>query len=167
MMKTTILACACGLFTATGCAVQQGYGGGGMMGAQPEQRSGFGMMAAVPSRRPEPSDLFGAAARGDLPGVQGALAQGASVDGRNAAGATALLLASTNGSLPVIQTLLSAGADVNASDNNGRTPLAAATAGGYEEIARVLRAAGARGAPGEPAPGGAAGQWWQKDGSAH
>jgi len=167
-MKAAILAFACALLGATGCAT-----GGGMMAAQPqgEQRSGFGMMgAAQPAYtdstvRPFQLDLLAAAARGDLQGVQDALGRGESVDTRNPAGATALLLASASGSLPVIQTLISAGADVNAAANDGRTPLSAATAGGYDEIARVLKASGARGAPGEKAPAGD-GQWW-KDGASH
>jgi len=162
MKKAAILACACGLFVWSGCA-------------EPETPRPLpsGKKHAKKARysdgsvRPFPLDLFGSAARGDLRGVQDALAHGASVDARNPAGATPLILASASGSLPVIQTLIGAGADVNAADNNGRTPLAAATAGGYDEIARVLRASGARGAPGEPVPGGGAGQWWQKDGASH
>lgn len=164
-MKATILIFACALLGATGCATQQASDGGGTYAPMAKRRAhakpGYG------DDRPAPADLFGAAARGDLRGVQGALAQGAAVDGRNPNGATALLLAASSGSLPVVQTLLGAGADVNAADNNGRTPLAAATAGGYDDVARALKAAGARGSAGaEPGPA-APGQWWQKDGSAH
>lgn len=166
-MKATILAFACGLFVWSGCATAQ----------SPEDRSAMSRAKkeAVAARRgkkhakpgaytdstvqPFRLDLFGSAARGDLPGVQDALARGAAVDSRNPAGATALILASASGSLPVIQTLVAAGADVNAADNNGRTPLAAATAGGYDEIARALRAAGARDASARTAASGGS-QWW-------
>lgn len=168
-MKTAILTLACGLFVLTGC-VKQEYGddGSSMPRLKKEAVAARRMKKHAKKRtysdssvQPYHLDLFGSAARGDLPGVQDALARGAQVDSRNPAGATALLLASASGSLPVIQTLVAAGADVNAADNNGRTPLSAATAGGYAEIARTLRAAGARdgaGAPQAAAGGGA--QWW-------
>ena len=162
-MKATILMFACGLLGLTGCAVQTRE----ELRAQAAQSPfGYNVAKSVPAAA-SPVDLLGAAARGDLRGVQGALAQGASVEMRNPNGATALLLAATSGSLPVVQDLLGAGADVNAADNNGRTPLAAATAGGYDDIARALKAAGARGAAApSPDQAGGSGQWW-KVGGAH
>ncbi|HEX4047183.1 MAG TPA: ankyrin repeat domain-containing protein, partial [Elusimicrobiota bacterium] len=62
--------------------------------------------AAAAPRAPE--DLLGAAARGDLAGVQAALRSGVAVDERNSDGATPLLLAASGGYLPVVQTLLGA-----------------------------------------------------------
>jgi len=128
-MRAAALAFAGGLLAWTGCAEKR-----------PAAPEGYSDTSVRPFRL----DLFAAAARGDLPGVQDALNRGAGVDSRDSTGATALVLAAANGSLPVIQTLISAGADVNAADGKGLTPLAAASAGGYDEIARVLRASGAR-----------------------
>jgi hypothetical protein len=170
-MKASILLFAFGMLGLIGCAAEQAGGGqdfaGAMLGrpgaAQP---SGMFANAISNSVRPAPADFFAAAARGDLRGVQGALAQGAAVDARNLNGATALLLAASSGSLPVVRTLLGAGADVDAADDAGRTPLSAATSGGYDDVIRALKAAGAQGAAeAAPAPQSAPGQWWQTGGS--
>ena len=64
----------------------------------------------------------------DRDSLQFLIRQGADVNARNAAGATALHVAIANGRLLVVKRLIALGADVNAVDEAGRTPLSIATA---------------------------------------
>ncbi len=67
--------------------------------------------------------LQSAAQAGDLQQVQDLLAAGASVNGVDAEGNTALHLAAFNGHEEVVKALLAAGADANAQDAQGWTPI--------------------------------------------
>jgi hypothetical protein len=81
---------------------------------------------------------------GDLPGLRAVLDEKVSIDSRDSAGRTALLLAVLSGRDAVVTALLARGADPNISDAYGETPLHAAIAANRTEIAQALRRAGAR-----------------------
>jgi hypothetical protein len=85
-----------------------------------------------------------AAEAGDVGVIQGLLDQHAVIDGRDASGRTALLLATLHGRLAAVEALLKGGADPNAADSGGMTPLQAAVAGDQPQIEAALRRAGAR-----------------------
>jgi Ankyrin repeats (many copies) len=80
---------------------------------------------------------------GDLPGLTAVLDEKVSIDSRDSAGRTALMLAVLAGRDAVVGALLARGADPNAADAYGETPLQAAIAANRTEIAQALRRAGA------------------------
>ena len=68
-------------------------------------------------------ELLGAAVLGSVDATRKALARGASVECKNGAGQTALLLATEAGNFAVMKLLLEHKANPNAADMNGWTPL--------------------------------------------
>ena len=84
---------------------------------------------------------FGARA-GDMEELSAALAAGAPVDGRDANGTTALMMAAANGHLDAMQALLGAGADINATNNRKNTCMHWAVFTAQEEAVKALLAAG-------------------------
>lgn len=80
----------------------------------------------------------------DHSGVERALAQGAHVDGREASGITALVIAAAEGNLPMVRLLLHHGADVNVEMPAGNSVLAATVYGECDlETIQTLLEAGA------------------------
>jgi hypothetical protein len=101
--------------------------------------------AARPAVAPDPADVLRhAAAAGDLAAVERLLGTQVNIDARDAAGRTALMLATLQGQTDAVLALLAHGADPNAADASGTTPLQAATAGGQTAIVTALRRYGAR-----------------------
>jgi ankyrin repeat protein len=99
--------------------------------------------AAVPPQWPTP--LLSAAGSGDAALVVAELSRGASVQERNAEGATALMLASQSGSIDAVVALLNAGADASVVDDRGRSARDFALARGDDAgraIAEILVQAG-------------------------
>jgi uncharacterized protein len=80
---------------------------------------------------------------GDVPNVERALKDGASVDSRNRIGETALVIALKKNDLKIAQLMLDAGTDVNLAAVSGVTPLMAAAYEGHADIATKLLAKGA------------------------
>lgn len=97
---------------------------------------------AAASATPE-QQLREAAARGDAAQVSALLAQGASIDARDAQGRTALLLATHHNRVQAARVLIDAGADVNAQDAIHDSPYLYAGARGLNEILRLTLAHGA------------------------
>ena len=96
----------------------------------------------VKERRGEATPLMYAAAFGSLDAMRLLIDEGADVNARNTAGATALMWAATD--LAKIRLLLDKGADVNVSSTLGHTVLElAAMSDGSAEIVRLLLAKGA------------------------
>ena len=87
--------------------------------------------------------LLEAAASGDLGGIAAALDAGANVDARDAAGRTALLVATVAQRTDAIRQLLAAGADVDLQDDQLDNPFLYAGAEGLLDILRVVDEAGA------------------------
>lgn len=85
-----------------------------------------------------------AAEIGDVPELQALLDKQPIIEGRDASGRTALMLATMHGQSGAVDVLLASGADPNAADAHGVTPLRAAVAGDQPAIAAALRRAGAR-----------------------
>jgi hypothetical protein len=85
-----------------------------------------------------------AAQRGDVSALRRLLAVRLDINGRDAIGRTALMLAVIQGHREAVDTLLAAGADPNAADVRGTTPLQAALAGAHSAIAVALEQSGAR-----------------------
>jgi hypothetical protein len=85
-----------------------------------------------------------AAEIGDLSGLQMLLAKQTDVDSRDAAGRTALMLATLHGQTHAVAALLAYGADPNAAAADGTTPLQAARAGDHPAIVAALQRYGAR-----------------------
>ena len=101
--------------------------------------------AARPAVAPDPADtLRHAAAAGDLAAVERLLGSQVNIDARDAAGRTALMLATLQGQTDAVLALLAHGADPNAADASGTTPLQAATAAGHTAIVTALLRYGAR-----------------------
>jgi len=90
------------------------------------------------------AELRRAAEIGDRQLLQTLLDEGVDVDSRDAAGRTALMLATLHGRADAVSVLLSYGADPNAADSNGVTPLQAAMAEGNQAIIAALKSKGAR-----------------------
>ena len=91
---------------------------------------------------PKGDSILMVAARAAKPGVVKAiLAARPKVNGRNASGETALMLASINGRLDVVRMLLDSGADPNLP---GWTPLIYAAVNNHVEVARLLLSRGAQ-----------------------
>ncbi|HUL46906.1 MAG TPA: ankyrin repeat domain-containing protein [Steroidobacteraceae bacterium] len=111
-------------------------------------------VSAVAAVRPPPSAsaqapagpdaLREAAAAGDLVALKGALAGAGDIDGRDAQGRTALMLATLNGQADAVAELLAHGADPSGADAHGTTPLQAAVAADERDIIALLRRYGAR-----------------------
>ena len=87
-------------------------------------------------------DLIYGGRAGDLDEIRAALAAGAPVDGRDANGTTALMMASANGHLEAMKTLLEAGADINATNARANTALHWAVFTAQQEAVKALLAAG-------------------------
>jgi hypothetical protein len=85
-----------------------------------------------------------AAEVGDLAALAALAEKQVDIDARDAAGRTALMLATLHGEADAVAALLAHGADPNAADADGTTPLQAATAGDHPAIAAALRRYGAR-----------------------
>ncbi len=84
-----------------------------------------------------------AAERGDVVQLQAALAAGAQIEARDAAGATPLLIATHANQIAAAKALIEAGADVNAKDRIDDSPYLYAGARGLNEILRLTLAHGA------------------------
>ncbi len=102
-------------------------------------------VAAAPSAGTNPpAALRHAAEVGDLAALEALVAHQTDIDSRDAAGRTALMMATLHGQTDAVAALLAYGADPNAADADGTTPLQAATAGDHPAIAAALRRYGAR-----------------------
>jgi multidrug efflux pump len=99
--------------------------------------------AGVQQRDDADSDLVGAVARGDSLECARWLEAGCDVDARDAAGRTALMLATDRGHHDIMQTLIAAGADVDARSGVGTTALMRAASHGDADACRILIEAGA------------------------
>ena len=102
--------------------------------------------AVAPTEAPaDPAAAFRRSAEiGDLSGLQVLLVKQTDIDSRDAAGRTALMLATLHGQTDAVAALLVYGADPNATDANGATPLQAAMTGGHPAIVVALQRYGAR-----------------------
>jgi ankyrin repeat protein len=101
---------------------------------------------APPSRQQALANLIQAAGQGDLRAIQEALAAGAPVDSRNAAGDTALAAAVIKKQAEAVRVLLAAHANPNVPTSSGQEtvrPLCFAGFSGQQGIADALLAAGA------------------------
>ena len=87
-------------------------------------------------------NLLEAATAGDAGQVRGLIAEGVPLEQRDAAGRTALLLATHANHVEVARLLIAAGADVNAKDNIRDTPFLYAGAEGRNEILKLILASG-------------------------
>ena len=87
--------------------------------------------------------LIALAAKGDLPGVERLIGEGASLKARDNRGRTALLAATQGNHVAVARALIAAGADVNAKDDIQDSPYLYAGAEGRIEILMMTLAAGA------------------------
>jgi len=88
-------------------------------------------------------ELIAAAGRGDLPGVEKLLGEGASVRAKDGSGKTALNNAAYGNHVEVFRRLLGAESNVNEPDNVPSSPLMTAAVRGHVEIVRLALAAGA------------------------
>jgi Ankyrin repeats (3 copies) len=110
-----------------------------------------GNLAAVTSSAAAPRVGTSAAAAfrhaaevGDLAALAALVENQTDIESRDAAGRTALMLATLHGQTDAVAALLAYGADPNAADADGTTPLQAATAGDHPAIVATLRRYGAR-----------------------
>ncbi len=87
--------------------------------------------------------LMRACAEGNVASVRVHVAQGESVNGKNAKGTTPLMWAAALGHAKVVKALLEAGAEVNAANDEGLTPLMLAATIGSSHIVQLLIIAGA------------------------
>lgn len=99
---------------------------------------------------PATRSFLRAAAEGDANLVRALLAQGTSVNSKNAAGQTALMLASAFGHLAVVKVLLSAGAERELQDDLGFTALDWSM--NYTSVAEVIAAPRTEKSPSEITP---------------
>lgn len=95
--------------------------------------------------KPSPEVLIQAALKGDIDGVDAAIAARANVNAKrnDSEGWTALMAAVKGDHLDCVNALIAAGADVNAIDNRGGTALIAAAHNETAGCAKALLAAGA------------------------
>jgi ankyrin repeat protein len=93
--------------------------------------------------KPGPAALLGAAAEGNVAGIDLALEGGVDVDATQAHGDTALMIAVGDGKLEAVRRLLRAGANPNRADDVGVRPLMRAATYGNLEIMTSLLEAGA------------------------
>lgn len=84
------------------------------------------------------NSLHSAAEAGDVAKIEPLLAFGFSIDRRNDAGLTPLMMAAKNGKLQVVKCLLKQGADPSLQDNNGLNALHYASLGGNLEIIKLM-----------------------------
>lgn len=91
----------------------------------------------------EPPDLATLIARGDLEGLDAALAAGADPNRGDRWGTRPLTQAVVRGEMPLVECLLRHGARADEADESGNVALMQACARGHIEIARALLAAGA------------------------
>lgn len=111
----------------------------------PGSPAALGSAAVAPRAGINPSAaLRNAAEVGNLAALEALAANQADIDSRDAAGRTALMIATLHGQTEAVAALLAYGADPNAADAAGTTPLQAATAGDHPAIAAALRRYGAR-----------------------
>lgn len=87
--------------------------------------------------------LLKAAATGDVPAIERALAAGADVEARDARGRTPVLLATDGNHVAAARALIARGANVNAQDQQLDSAFLLAGARGYTEIVRAALGAGA------------------------
>ncbi len=103
------------------------------------------MLASVAHGQPATSAadraLHDAAARGDVAAMRAALAQGARIDGKNAEGRHALMLATRAGQVQAVRALIDAGADIDLRDDLSDNPFLYAGAEGLLDILRLAIAA--------------------------
>ena len=88
-------------------------------------------------------NLLTAAAAGDVPAIERALAAGADIEARDARGRTPVLLATSGAHVAAAQALMRRGANVNAQDEQRDSAFLLAGARGLTEIVRAALAAGA------------------------
>jgi Ankyrin repeats (many copies) len=114
--------------------------------AQSRSAAAPASVSAFAGRIRGPSESLPAAvSTGDLAKVTLLLDEGkASVDERDGAGRTPLMIAVDQGRLDMVRLLLGRGADPNAADKTGLAPLELARQRGQTEIANALTQAGAR-----------------------
>ncbi len=89
------------------------------------------------------TDLLTAAAAGDVPAIERALAAGAKLEARDERGRTPVVLATHGGHVAAAQALMARGANVNAQDDQRDSAFLLAGARGHTEIVRAALAAGA------------------------
>jgi len=102
----------------------------------------IGLIACGQVRGDEMAEIATAAAGGDQATVSRLLGEGASVDGRDSAQRTPLLIATRRNDVAMARILIDAGADVNAKDNIRDTPFLYAGAEGRDEILKLILATG-------------------------
>jgi hypothetical protein len=110
--------------------------------------AGVALLGTLPDASAQPGTpgnmaLIVAAERGDTTAVRKLLAEGASVDARDAQGRTALLAATHRNRIEVARVLIEAGADVNAKDSLQDSPFLYAGAEGRLDILKLTLAHGA------------------------
>jgi ankyrin repeat protein len=111
----------------------------------PSERSAATSIATAPRLGTNSPAAFRRAAQsGDLAALQALVEKQADIESRDAAGRTALMLATLHGQTDAVAALLAYGADPNAADADGTTPLQAATTGDHPAIVAALRRYGAR-----------------------
>lgn len=103
----------------------------------------FQLLLSMNSTAPNSEDFFNAARRGDVVGLQAALAAGVPVDAANDKGFTALVLAGYDNHLEATRFLLDQGANPDHRDASGNTALMGIGFKGYADIARLLIERGA------------------------
>ena len=90
------------------------------------------------------AQLWRAAASGDLPALRELHEKQANLNAADAAGRTALMIATLHGHSEAVSVLLEFGADPNIADASGESPLDAALAADESEIITALKRHGAR-----------------------
>jgi hypothetical protein len=122
--------------------------GGASQQRAPRNTSVATAITAVPRISEAPADPAAAVRRaaeiGDLSGLQMLLEKQTDIDSPDAAGRTALMLATLHGHTDAVAALLAHGADPNAAAADGTTPLQAARAGDHPAIVAALQRYGAR-----------------------
>ncbi|MCB9030665.1 MAG: ankyrin repeat domain-containing protein [Deltaproteobacteria bacterium] len=88
--------------------------------------------------------LHAAAMRGSIKKVKQLIKEGASVNGVNKQGATALHWAASKGHEDIVEYLVRHGANVNALTNKGSTPLKLANDFHHKKVIKLLQGYGAR-----------------------
>lgn len=121
----------------------------------PQVERGGASAGATTARLPPPDlptrGIPGAAARGDLPALRAALAEGRSLELRDSAGRSLFAIAAHAGQLPVLQWLWRHGgapppaqAALHTVTHDGRTPLMLAAGDGFDDVVAWLLGHGAK-----------------------